>query len=68
MNILLRFYSEQQGSILIDGQPLTPQYLHAWHSIIGYVKQDTFLMEASIQNNITLSASEVDIRAFALCY
>lgn len=60
MNVLLRFYSEQQGAILIDGQPLTPQNLHAWHSIIGYVKQDTFLMEASIQYNITLGATEVD--------
>ncbi|MBO2032544.1 ATP-binding cassette domain-containing protein, partial [Siccationidurans ginsengisoli] len=62
MNILLRFYSEQQGAILIDGQPLTPQHLQAWHSIIGYVKQDTFLMEASIQDNITLGDSEVDIK------
>lgn len=62
MNILLRFYCEQQGAILIDGQPLTPQHLHAWHSIIGYVKQDTFLMEASIQDNITLGASEVDTK------
>ena len=60
MNILLRFYSEQRGAILIDGRPLTPQHLHAWHSIIGYVKQDTFLMEASIRDNITLGASEVD--------
>lgn len=60
MNVLLRFYSEQQGAILIDGQPLTPQHLHAWHSIIGYVKQDTFLMEASIQSNITLGDFEVD--------
>jgi ABC-type multidrug transport system fused ATPase/permease subunit len=60
MNILLRFYSEQKGAILIDGQPLTPQHLQAWHSIVGYVKQDTFLMEASIQDNITLGDPKVD--------
>ncbi|MCI1188894.1 ABC transporter ATP-binding protein/permease [Hymenobacter sp. DH14] len=60
MNVLLRFYTEQQGAILIDGQPLTPQHLHAWHNIVGYVKQDTFLMEASIQDNITLGDLEVD--------
>ena len=60
MNVLLRFYSEQQGSILIDDQPLTPQHLHAWHNIIGYVKQDTFLMEASIQDNITLGDPQVN--------
>ncbi|UOQ55169.1 ABC transporter ATP-binding protein [Hymenobacter cellulosivorans] len=60
MNILLRFYTEQQGHILVDGRPLTPQHLKAWHSIIGYVKQDTFLMQASIRDNITLGDPQVD--------
>lgn len=60
MNVLLRFYGEQSGHILIDGEPLTPQNLEAWHRIIGYVKQDTFLMEASIKDNITLGDAEVD--------
>ena len=63
MNVLLRFYREQQGQVLVDGQQLTPQHLHAWYELVGYVKQDTFLMEASIQDNITLGApsEEVDI-------
>ncbi|WP_159437430.1 ABC transporter ATP-binding protein [Hymenobacter daecheongensis] len=60
MNILLRFYTEQQGNILVDGQPLTPDHIKAWHSIIGYVKQDTFLMQASIRDNITLGETQVD--------
>ena len=60
MNVLLRFYTEQVGQVMVDDQALTPQYLNAWHSIIGYVKQDTFLMEASIQDNITLGDSQVD--------
>jgi ATP-binding cassette, subfamily B, bacterial PglK len=61
MNVLLRFYTEQSGHILIDGHPLTPQHTESWHSIIGYVKQDTFLMEVSIQDNITLNDTVVDI-------
>ncbi|TGE15557.1 ABC transporter ATP-binding protein [Hymenobacter elongatus] len=60
MNVLLRFYVEQSGHIRVDGQPLTGQQLLAWYQIIGYVKQDTFLMEASIQENITLGDTEVD--------
>lgn len=60
MNVLLRFYTEQQGQILLDEQPLTNQHLEAWHGIIGYVKQDTFLMEATIQDNITLGDVEID--------
>ena len=60
MNVLLRFYSEQTGHVLIDGKPLTSQHLADWHRIVGYVKQDTFLMEASIQDNITLGDATVD--------
>ncbi|WP_196953335.1 ABC transporter ATP-binding protein [Hymenobacter guriensis] len=60
MNILLRFYTEQSGHIAIDGERLTSQHLQAWHKIIGYVKQDTFLMEASIKDNITLGETDVD--------
>ena len=65
MNVLLRFYTEQQGHILVDGRPLTAQHQNAWHSIVGYVKQDTFLMEASIQDNITLGDAQVDAARLA---
>ena len=60
MNLLLRFYTEQQGAIVVDGQPLTSHYLRAWYDIVGYVKQDMFLMEASIRDNITLNDAVVD--------
>jgi ABC-type multidrug transport system fused ATPase/permease subunit len=60
MNLLLRFYHEQEGAIIVDGVPLTPENEEAWYNLVGYVKQDTFLMEASIQDNITLRDAEVD--------
>ncbi|TGE23239.1 ABC transporter ATP-binding protein [Hymenobacter metallicola] len=60
MNLLLRFYTEEHGQILIDGKVLGPEHVEAWHRIIGYVKQDTFLMEASIKENITLGDQNVD--------
>ncbi|AIZ63329.1 hypothetical protein PK28_05785 [Hymenobacter sp. DG25B] len=60
MNILLRFYNEKSGNIRVDDQVLTPQHIVSWHKIIGYVKQDTFLMESSIKENITLFEQEVD--------
>ncbi|RZK33415.1 MAG: ABC transporter ATP-binding protein, partial [Hymenobacter sp.] len=65
MNVLLRFYTEQQGRILVDGQPLTPSNLDAWHRTIGYVKQDTFLMENSIRSNITLGDENIDEQRLA---
>jgi ABC-type multidrug transport system fused ATPase/permease subunit len=65
MNVLLRFYKEQQGQILVDGVPLGPENIDGWHRIIGYVKQDTFLMDASIQDNITLGETNPDPQRLA---
>ena len=60
MNLLLRFYNEQQGAITVDGVPLTSENEAAWYQLVGYVKQDTFLMEATIEENITLRDTQVD--------
>ena len=68
MNIMLRFYTEQQGQILVDGEVLTPHHLEAWYKLVGYVKQDTFLMEASIRDNITLGAPAEEVDAERLEY
>ncbi|QKG55502.1 ABC transporter ATP-binding protein [Hymenobacter sp. BRD128] len=60
MNLLLRSYTEQKGAIKVDGVPLTPENESAWFKLVGYVKQDTFLMEASIGENITLRDEQID--------
>jgi ABC-type multidrug transport system fused ATPase/permease subunit len=62
MNLLLRFYSEREGRITVDGIPLSPEYNEAWYKLVGYVKQDTFLMDASLRDNITLAESQPDER------
>ncbi len=60
MNILLRFYKESRGEILVDGQPLTKEKTGSWRSLIGYVKQDIFLIDGTIRDNITLGDPETD--------
>ncbi|GAB3288144.1 ABC transporter ATP-binding protein [Hymenobacter tenuis] len=60
MNILLRFYVEGKGNIFVDGQPLSDENIDSWYDIVGYVKQDAFLMQASIKNNITLYDENID--------
>ena len=60
MNMLLRFYKEQSGHLLVDGVPLTAANLAAWYRLIGYVKQETFLTEESIRDNVTLNDEQVD--------
>ncbi|GAB2775931.1 ABC transporter ATP-binding protein [Hymenobacter latericoloratus] len=60
MNLLLRFYTQQSGEIRVDGVPLRLENTEAWHQLVGYVKQDTFLMQASLRDNITLGESDPD--------
>ncbi|HMT30887.1 MAG TPA: ABC transporter ATP-binding protein, partial [Bacteroidia bacterium] len=60
MNILLRFYEESSGKILIDGIPLEQKNTDSWRRLIGYVKQDIFLLDGSIKDNITLGDTEVN--------
>lgn len=60
MNVLLRFYEEQKGNILIDGLPLRVEQRREWRSMIGYVKQDIYLMDATIQENITFGDEIID--------
>ncbi|NVO85913.1 ATP-binding cassette domain-containing protein [Hymenobacter terrestris] len=62
MNILLRIFEEQSGSILVDGVSLNSNNIAAWYKTIGYVKQNTFLMADTILNNITLRDSNPDLK------
>lgn len=60
MNILLRFYEESKGCIKIDGVPLKEENLDYWRNLIGYVKQDIFLFDTSIKENIAFGEENID--------
>ncbi len=60
MNLILRFYTEESGAILIDGKPLKRENTSCWRSMMGYVKQDIFLLDGSIKDNIAFGEEQVD--------
>ena len=60
MNILLRFYTEQKGEISVDGVAVSKANTRSWRNMMGYVKQDIFLMDASIRDNITFGDEHPD--------
>ncbi len=62
MNILLRFIEEEKGSLLVDGVKLDETNLLSWRKLIGYVKQDIFILDGSIKENIAFGDNEVDER------
>jgi ATP-binding cassette subfamily B protein len=52
VKLLLRFYTPQQGCILLDGQAIDSLNLQDLRRAIGYVAQDAFLSDASVADNI----------------
>ena len=59
INLLLRFYDIQRGSILVDGVAITSISLADLRSHIGLVLQDVFLFSGTIRDNITLRNDEI---------
>ena len=63
-NLIMRFWSPQTGSILIDGQPLSDISASSLYDSISLVGQDVFLFEGTIAENIMRGrpgASEQDM-------
>tara|TARA_Y100000741_G_scaffold365181_1_gene360113 strand:+ start:21349 stop:23070 length:1722 start_codon:yes stop_codon:yes gene_type:complete len=53
VDILMGFINPQKGSIEINGY-LLEECLTSWRSKIAYLPQETFIIDASIKENITL--------------
>jgi ABC-type multidrug transport system fused ATPase/permease subunit len=60
MNVLLRFYEEQEGQITVDGVPINAANTRSWRNMMGYVKQDIFLIDGTIRDNITFGDENKD--------
>ncbi len=64
VNLLMRFYDVNRGSILIDGTPVTAIRRGALRRSFGMVLQDTWLFSGSIRENIAYGredATEAEI-------
>ena len=59
MDLILRYYDPEQGSVLVDGVDLRELDLTSWRNSIGVVSQDVFLFNDTIANNIALGRPEV---------
>ena len=68
INLLMRFYDVDAGSILVDGQNIKEVSRHSLRSNYGMVLQDTWLKAGTIRENITFGkpdATEEEIIAAA---
>lgn len=53
INLILRLFDVDKGSIKIDGIDIRDFKLGSWLANIGYVSQDTFIFNDTVENNIT---------------
>ncbi len=62
INILLRFLKEQSGGIYIDDKKITISEENQWRQLIGYVKQNVFIIDGDFYENIAFGVprDEVD--------
>jgi len=52
VDIILGLHRPQSGVIRVDDRILTPSEFTSWRSMIGYVPQDIYLLDASVTANI----------------
>ena len=58
LNLFMRFYDPDVGAVTVDGQDLREVTQESLRSQTGTVFQDTFLYNATVRQNITLSKRE----------
>ncbi len=51
-DLLIGLLTPDAGRLLIDGRELTDDQLVAWRRMIGYVPQETFLVDDTVRNNL----------------
>jgi ABC-type bacteriocin/lantibiotic exporter with double-glycine peptidase domain len=54
VNNILGFLSPTSGGIFIDNAPLNGSNIRNWWKIVGYVRQDAFILNATLAENIAL--------------
>lgn len=62
-NILLGLLPPSAGDLIINGKNIfqTERFMSSWQHNIGYVPQDTYLINDSLKRNIALGVDDTDI-------
>ena len=59
VNLLMRFFEINSGSIRIDGHPISELRRENIHDLFGMVLQDTWLFEGTVRENLVYNMEEI---------
>ena len=63
INIIVGLLTQNSGKIFLDGNELDEMNLNLWRSKIGYVPQDVYLIDDTIENNIAFGVEHNKINS-----
>jgi ATP-binding cassette subfamily C protein len=66
VDLILGLHVPQTGVIRLDGEPLTADNMASWRRMIGYVPQDIYLLDDTIEANIAFGVDAKDVDRVAL--
>ena len=66
VDVILGLLEPQEGSLSVDGQPITAANRRQWQSAIGYVPQHIYLADDSVAANIAFGVNANDIDPLAI--
>ncbi len=61
LDIFLGLLPLQDGALFVDGMHVTGDILPQWQSVLGYVPQYIFLVDATITKNIAFGVADKDV-------
>jgi ATP-binding cassette subfamily B protein len=61
VKLLLRYYDPSNGTIKVDGHPLSDIAVDSWRRYTGYVSQEAFLFTGTVAENILLGRPEATL-------
>ena len=66
VDLILGLHTPQSGAILIDDLPLSLANMESWRRMIGYVPQDIYLLDETIEANIAFGIDPAEVDQSAL--
>jgi ATP-binding cassette subfamily C protein len=66
VDLILGLHKPSLGAIMVDGVPLSSENIMSWRAIIGYVPQDIFLIDDTLEANIAFGIPGKGVDKIAL--